>query len=491
MSILIKQAGVISTADFLRLFVKTIIGVLLARILTQTDYGTYRQLFMIYTLLSSIFMLGLPQSIYYYIPKSDPDTRKRFIKQTIDLATILGILSTFALLLTKNAIASLFNNPNLSLTLTIYAIYPFCMFLSQIYYSIMLGCQNIKKAAYFIILAVVLDFVLIIGIALLTQRLNYILLGVIISVLIQWIYARISLVSYSYNESIVYYDKSLLSQQLKFSLPIGVAALVGVISAQMDKVIISSYLTPELFAVFSIGATELPFMGIIINSVNAVILPEMSKYKDADSISALYKGAIRKNALILFPIFALCMIYAPQIITILYSDKYITAVPIFRFYLLTIPLRIATYGLLFQVYNKTKIILYISILTLFLNTAISIILIKNIGIIGPAISTVFVTYITVIIYLLLIKKELRIEFKSLFPITSLTRTFIASIVTASLCFFVNYVKIAAFYQLIIGILAFAITYYLLGSFINAILPYDRQMIKSILQSLYKRAIQKL
>jgi len=486
MSVLVKQAGIISAADFLRLFVKTLIGVLLARILTQADFGTYRQLFMIYTLISSIFMIGLPQSVYYFLPKSDDETKKKFLKQTVDVFTVLGFLGSLLILLSRHGISAMFHNQQLSKILIIYALYPFFMFLSQLYYSVMIGMQKPKKAAAFVIFQVVCDFVLILGTAIITKSLVFITAGMVFSVFIQWLYARISLNSISPLNRSIKYDKELLVAQFKFALPIGVASIIGIVSSQIDKLVISTYFTPELFAVFSVGAAELPFIGIITNSVNAVILPEMSKKTDAKSVSELYRGAVRKNALILFPLFAFCFVFAPQIIQILYSAKYLNAVIFFRIYLLTMPLRIATYGLLFQVFNKTKYIFMISLIALISNTGLSLMLINLYGLKGPAISTTLVTYITIILYVFLIKTKLNLKLTDIFPLSALSRTILASAFTAIICYPIILLNIDYLWQFITGLLCFLGIYFVLGNLFKAILPYDNNMVKSIIKDVIKK-----
>jgi O-antigen/teichoic acid export membrane protein len=486
MSVLVKQAGIISAADFLRLFVKMVIGIVLARILTQADYGTYRQLFMIYTLMFSIFMIGLPQSVYYFIPKSDPETQKKFLRQTLDIFTILGLACSIILLVFRFGAGQVFHNPHLPKVLLIYTFYPFFMFVSQLYYFTMIGLQQTRKAAVFMIFTVVCDFVLVLGTALLTRNLNLVVAGLVFSVLIQWIYARIKLNPYSGKGKPFNFDRELVKAQLAFSLPIGISSIIMVISSQLDKLIISSYFSPEQFAVFSIGAAELPFIWIISNSVNAVILPEMNNRNyDRKSISELYRGAVRKNALLIFPLMTFCFVFAPHIIQILYSDKYLAAVIFFRIYLLIMPLRIATYSILFQVFNKTRYIFSVNFATLIINVLLSLLLINLVGIKGPAISTVIVTYLTVILYLFLIRRKLDLRIRDLFPLIALGRTFLAAIVTAAVCYLFTFWKIAFYGQFIIGSVLFFAIYFLLGNMLRAILPYDNSMLKTVLSSFYK------
>jgi O-antigen/teichoic acid export membrane protein len=479
MSVLVKQAGIISAADFLRLFIKTVIGMVLARILTQAEYGTYRQLFMLYTIVSAIFLIGLPQSVYYFIPKADDAKRAKIIAQTLDLVSLLGILSSIFILLSRDWISSLFHNPQLMKTLVPFALYPFFMFVTQLYYSTMVSLQRPRKAALYVALSVICDSVLILGVALITKNLLYVTISIIVSVFIQWLYARINLRAYLENKETCKIDYTMLKDQIRFSLPIGIAAIVGVISAQVDKLVISSYFSPELFAVFAVGATELPFIGIITNSVNAVILPEMSKLKGDKTITDLYKSAVRKNALLLFPIFAFCMIMAPQIIQILYSAKYLDAVVFFRIYLFTVPLRVATYGLLFQVYNKTRYIFLLSFASLILNTALNMLMIKTIGIRGPAFAAVIVTYITVLLYLFLIKHKLKIKLLNLFPVPAILKTALAAVLAAVITYPVISLESNIILQITTGTVLFVTIFYFAARATGAILDYDRDVVKEL------------
>ena len=485
MSVLVKQAGIISAADFLRLFSKTLIGIVLARILTQAEYGTYRQLFMIYTLMAAIFMVGLPQSVFYFLPRSDDETRRKFIRQTVDIFTAMGIVCASLLLIFRHHIASAFNNPGLGNILIIYALYPFFMFLSQLYYSIMIGLQRPKRAAGFMIFSLCFDFILILGTSLLTKNLAYITAAIVVSVLIQWLYARFNLRHYTCGEWFKY-DTELLRAQFRFALPIGIAAIIGVISAQVDKLIVSSHFSPELFAVFAVGATELPFIGIITNSVNAVILPEMSRKNDVGAISGLYRGAVRKNALLLFPIFIFCFVFAPHIIEILYSAKYLASVSFFRIYLFTIPLRIATYGLLFQVFNKTKYIFLISTFTLLMNTTLSLILINFFGLKGPAISTVIVTYLSITAYLILTKTKLKLQLTGLFQIGALFRILAAAVISGLACYPVLLLNISFAAQFVIGFILFCAVFFLVGTLFKAILPYDREVVRMLIKDILSK-----
>ena len=48
--------------------ISLVIPIALTRLLLKEDYGTYQQLIMLYSIIQSILLLGIPQSLLYYYP---------------------------------------------------------------------------------------------------------------------------------------------------------------------------------------------------------------------------------------------------------------------------------------------------------------------------------------------------------------------------------------------------------------------------------------
>ncbi|PKN78049.1 MAG: hypothetical protein CVU48_09550 [Candidatus Cloacimonetes bacterium HGW-Cloacimonetes-1] len=484
MSNLSRQAGILSGAEFIRFFIKTIIGIALARILTQGDYGSYRQLFLIYSTFSTLLLLGIPQSILYFLPKaSDPDKQKRLISNTLHFITILSILFALALFSFRTQIASLFHNPALSSLLVIYSVYPLFIFVTQVYSSVMLGMQNTEKVAKFTIFAICSDAVIVLGVALITKSIAHIVSAVVVSALIQYLYAQYQLRIYKGTYRI---DKTEVVTMLKYSIPLGLSSIIGMLSIQLDKFVISGYFTPEQFAVFSIGAMELPFIGIITNSVNSIILPALSKKDSVHDAIQIYRASIRKNALIIFPVFVFCFIFGAEIIRILYTDLYQGSVLYFRIYLITILIRVASYGILFQAFNKTKVVMYNAIALLVVNLALNLILVKTMGMAGPAIATVLVTYLSVSIYLILIHSMLKMSLKSLFPLRQLGMTMVVALVAGIMAYFSTFHIDSAIIKLSVAGTIFAVVFAASGFYVRVLLPYDIDLIRSFIHDIFSK-----
>lgn len=482
---LTKQAGLLSATESFRFIMKSLIGIVLARMLTPEDYGSYRQLFLIYTTFSTVLLLGIPQSMLYFIPKiSDDLDRKRLVSRIVDMISILALLMFGGILIFRGMIAQSFSNPQLSCLLLIFAGYPIFMFLSQVYSSIMMGMKRSDRVIRFTLFTIVTDFVLILGTALFFRKLEMIVLGLMLSAFLQWIYVRLKLRTMSIAYS---WDKDFYKEQFSYSLPLGLSSIIGVLTVQLDKFVISGFFSPAQYAIFSIGAMELPFVGILTNSVNSVILPAISSHTDKSRVTMLYRAAMRKNALLIIPIAALCFVLASDIISILYSDRYSSASIYFQIYLIALLVRIGSYGILFQALNRTKYILYNAIFTLSLNLGLNLILVNTpLKMKGPAIATVIVTYASMALYLYWIKSKLKFQLGLMIPWLQIGRTLLSALIAGLISFWtISFIE-SIWLNLIIGGSIFSICYLAAAYLLGAILPYDIASIKTYIEGLIQR-----
>lgn len=477
-----KQAGMLTTVEFIRFGFKSLLGIVLARVLLPGEFGSWRQLFLIYNTFSTLLLLGIPQSLLYFLPKlKHPDSKKEFITRTVNLVTVLAFIFGIAIFLLRGFIARTFNNPQLSLLLVLFAVYPLFMFVTQIYSQIMLGLKQPAKTAAFTIFSVSADFVLILGAALISKNLYHIVLAMMVSALLQWVYARFQLANYG---SRVNFDPDFHREIFQYSLPLGLASIIGMLSIQLDKLVISGFFSPAEYAIFSIGAMELPFISILSNSVNAILLPHISS--EPAKMNETYRAAVRKNALLIFPFTALGLIFARPLIQLLYTESYLASVPFFQIYLAILPLRVATYGILFMALKKTHYILWNSLFTLGLNLILNLVLVRFIGMMGAALATVLVTWLSTLLYLYWIHKKLGLALRGLFPLEALVRTASTTALAGLAALLPLLILGQAWAFQILALLVFVLAYFFFGKALGAILPYDIDWFKAFLSSTVKK-----
>ena len=132
-----------------------------------------------------------------------------------------------------------------------------------------------------------------------------------------------------------------IRQILIYSVPLWLASIAGSVSISLDKVIVSSMCTPESFAVYSSGAIQLPFIGIITGSITTVILAEMTllcKEGKLGNALELFRRIPAQTALFLFPLMVFCILFNKDIILLFYGQRYEASHIVFLIYLCSIPI---------------------------------------------------------------------------------------------------------------------------------------------------------
>jgi O-antigen/teichoic acid export membrane protein len=191
-------------------------------------------------------------------------------------------------------------------------------------------------------------------------------------------------------------DSKSMLEMLKYSVPLGLAGMLGMIMLETNKLVVSVMCSPEEFANYVNGAIEIPLIGVITGSISSVILVDMTLYiQQGDKTKALelFKKAAIKSAVILFPVMVFLLAAGKTFIVTLYSEKYLESVIPFYVYLFVLPVRIVIYGAALMALGQSRLILYRSIFDLIINTVLSIVLVHFLGYLGAAIATILTLYI--------------------------------------------------------------------------------------------------
>tara|TARA_B100001250_G_C19543548_1_gene675802 strand:- start:278 stop:814 length:537 start_codon:yes stop_codon:yes gene_type:complete len=101
--------------------------------------------------------------------------------------------------------------------------------------------------------------------------------------------------------------------------------------------------------------------------------------------------------------------------TLFFSSKYKSSAQIFKIYLLGLPCRITIFGVILLSLNLSSYVFKYAIYTFILNLILNYVLINQLGVIGPAVSTIMVTYFIAALQLNRISKEFNYKFYSIFP----------------------------------------------------------------------------
>src|SRR5262245_1047919 len=132
------------------------------------------------------------------------------------------------------------------------------------------------------------------------------------------------------------FDRALFKAQIGNALPYGLGGFAQTAEADMHSFMVSRYFPPAGFAVYSVGLFQLPLFGLLTTSFGSALIPEVSKLAAAGerrAIIPIWLDAVRKLALVVVPICALMFALRYEIITLLFTNAYREAAPLFGIYL--------------------------------------------------------------------------------------------------------------------------------------------------------------
>lgn len=440
-----------------------LLSIILSRYLSVSDYGAYKQTLLVFSTLVVIFTIGIPNSISYFVPQLSENKQKTLILQTYILLTILGLTVSLLMFFGANLIANSFHNEKLSIFLKWLSLYPIFFLPSQSYTNLFISLGRAKLTGLLSLGFGIIKFIFVLSVVLLGISIQYIFMSLVIFSIIQFIIV-LAIVFNLFRHIKICWDILLLKEQLFFTLPIGVSAMIGIIIKKMDQIMISTFFNPKQYAIYVNGAIEIPFLMVISVSAMAVLMPFLVKsYKNGniDGFVNKWSNSVFKVSLIVFPITIFFMFFAQEAMVVLFSKKYFDSSYVFRIYLIAQIVRITVYGNIFLVLGKSKMIFKFTLIALILNLIMNFMFIHFFGFIGPAIATVFSIIILAFMQLKKISSIIKMKLSDLWPWRKLLLLLISVIIIASISSLIILLDLNNIITLILGSIVFSTLYYFL------------------------------
>lgn len=456
----------LSLGQGLTALVTLLSGAMLARLLTQGELATYRQTLLAYNIAAPVLSLGLSYGLYYFLANEKLRARGVVVEGLLVMFMMGFLYAVFIAAGGNSLLAQRFSNPEVERTLLYLIPYPFLILPAGLLSAVLVVRGKVRQLSIFSVISNLMLGCSIVTVCFLWKDPRLLVLTYVVVSMASGV-AAIVLMLRAVPGGDWHPRWSHIKTMVAYSLPLAMASMLGSIALQMDKFIVSAMRNPEEFAVYSIGAVELPLVGIITGAISAVLLADMTGYcKEGNKGRALTlfkKGAVR-SALFLFPVTAFLMIYADVFITLLFSDKYQESVGVFRVYLGILPVRIVVYGAALMALNMTRVILFRSAIDLTINLFLSLVLVYYWGPYGAALATIIMLYFWCIPFnLRMIAKGFDCPWYATLPFQDLGKIMVFSLAAASLCLVQKFclVRLNPVMEFFFGMVTFAGCYLLL------------------------------
>ncbi len=184
----------------------------------------------------------------------------------------------------------------------------------------------------------------------------------------------------------------------------------------LDKLIIARIVDPALFAVYSFGTTDVPFISLLLGAAGNSLLQQMASEdsgRDARIRMVRFSGSVL--ARIVFPVFFFFFFFRAEFIRTVFSDNYAAAIPLFGISVLALPLRAYNYTSLLQHLNRVKTINIGAVLDLVIALSLAWPLYRSFGLPGMAIAFMVSNYAQAAFYIAATARYMRCSVFSLIP----------------------------------------------------------------------------
>lgn len=423
---------------FIAFALATISPLVIVRLLSLEQYGHYQEVFFVASVALVLIRFGIPNSLYYMFPRVE-GRYSGLLSQTL---TIMGVISVSFLIIfvvmgkffkfLPEAVAGEFILP-----IALYvAIENIAFILDHIFilerrarFMPALNAGNMIVRLTLVISAIVLFHDVL--------AITYVLVcfaGVRAMFLLGYLAKRYAIRPGTF-------DKEMMLRQLKYCLPMVGSVIAGAIRRHSSKAVIVALMTTSDFAVFTVGSLGImSIITILYTSFSDVSVPrfgELVVQNKLQQAKALWDKMVLVNAMVTIPVVVFCFALANQIITVLFTEKYLASANIFRINLLILLVQMTSYGCILRAMGKTKMILLGNSISACFIIPASFLLITRFGLIGGAVSFVFSFWLNALIQLGAGKWAVNVSISEFLPWKKITVILIVSVISACLLWCVS------------------------------------------------------
>ena len=333
------QSVWIMSAKIISFALSFLLPLLTVRYLTQNEYGTYRQIFLVVSNAVSILPLGFSMSAYYYLSR-ESEKRASAIFNILLFNFVMGGLACATLFVYPQLMGIIFQNDELTYLAPKFGVVIWLWIISFFLETVTLANQETKLATVFIIFAQLTKTIFMIGALVLFTTVESLIYAAMAQSVVQ-ICVLLVYLNQRFPQFWKRFNFSFFREQISYAIPFGLAGLLFHAQSDIHYFFVGHQYNEAVFAIYSIGCFQLPLIAMLYESFGSVMIPRMSQLqaegKKREMITTI-AAAMQKLAFVYFPVFVFLMIVADVFVTTLFTEKFSASISIFRVNLFFVPI---------------------------------------------------------------------------------------------------------------------------------------------------------
>jgi O-antigen/teichoic acid export membrane protein len=334
----------------------------LVRMLSQTEFGVYKQVFQILMSAISALNLQVASTAYYFMPRA-PEKRLQVLINVLAFYSAAGALVAALFIFYPECALLVFESGGLPAYMPLLGVTILLWLVSSNLEVVPMALGDVRTSSAFIVISQLTKSALTVSAALAFHSVRAMIWAAAIQGILQILFmfayihrrfGRRSRRTWKIQDA---FDLELFKAQISNALPYGLGGFAQTAQGDLHNFMVSRFFPPAGFAVYSAGLFQLPLLGLLTTSFAGALIPEVSRLAAAGerrAIIPIWLNAVRKLALVVVPICALMFVLRYEIITLLFTSAYSEAAPLFGIYLFSALLPMTLTGAPIRAYEEFK-----------------------------------------------------------------------------------------------------------------------------------------
>ena len=309
---LIKQTTALTITNIVTRVMGMLYFILLARLLSVSDYGLFRYLMTI-AIIYGILFTGIPTALTKFM--SEDKTNKKEISEYVSNSLILMVAAFLILIV----IILISNSNSLYLILFLFAV-----FIDTLYLGFVRGLLNYVKLSGFKLTENIIQLSILIISFIIYREVNFTLSVIFFSFsgLISLFIFEISKFEFDIHFK---YDKIKISKLIKYAIPITIGAIGWEVMFGINTIFIQKFYSIEQVGYYSIGITLVQIFTFLPAAISTIMLPKVASTKRKERITKYIKIAVIGSLLISAIMLMFLLIFKLWILKAIFTSKYLQA----------------------------------------------------------------------------------------------------------------------------------------------------------------------
>jgi O-antigen/teichoic acid export membrane protein len=370
-----------------------LLPVVLVRFMAPEAFGQYRVLWLVIMTVMVLVPLNMPQTLYYFLPRSDAATKRLHVHMTLLYLGCAGLVG--------GLVVSPWNPllPSSMLSLSEYGVLIPALVVLFALTCLLDILPTVEERVHWqagITITLSLLRTLTLGWAAWQTGEVRVLIWLLLALMLFKLLLLLAYIARTHGLGGSWFERRAFAGQFRHAAPLGVSSTLYGLRGQADLWVAASLFPLANFATFSVAAVLGPMVNLFRQSINHVFLPSMSRLHATGNLVGMIELNNRANVMVatlVYPLLVFAFVFAEEIITLVYTQTYIAAAPVMRVYIVGLMVFVVELSSIMMLMREGAFALQLNLIVLAVSIALSWLGAGQFGLAGAAVGSTLMLYV--------------------------------------------------------------------------------------------------